>query len=302
MSEKNDKPESDRHAATPTRALLQRTRSLPPLPRHAQTILQLLTDPDLDMMRLAELVEQTPALAARIIGISNSAFFAPGSPVTSIPNAIIRVLGLNLVRDLGISFVLSQPFDLSRCPAFDPQRHWRSAMALALLTQLLAQRIAPNQQLNPSTAYLAGMLRNLGLLALVHIAPDEMHTVLVEANSRTDANLSEIEFRILGIDHTLAGAEIAAAWDLPESIRISIGPLSESQGDRKFDQLIALMLLSTTLRRCLSRDDRFDDWPSLAPVCRRAGIDVAVLPATITAWRDRLHDVDQLAAAFARAA
>ena len=73
-------------------------------------------------MRVAANVEQTPALAARILGVANSAFFATGNPVKSIPDAIIRLLGLNLVRHLGVSFVLSQPFDVASCRWFDPVR------------------------------------------------------------------------------------------------------------------------------------------------------------------------------------
>ena len=120
---------SARHGAQ-TRSRIHGLATLPPLPRRSQELLRILLDPDLDMLRLAELVEQSPALAARLLGVANSAFFRTRVPVKHIPDAIIRVLGLNLVRDLSVSFLLNQPFDLGACRRFDPVRFWTSSISL----------------------------------------------------------------------------------------------------------------------------------------------------------------------------
>ncbi|MEM9314883.1 MAG: HDOD domain-containing protein, partial [Pseudomonadota bacterium] len=137
MSEFNQESRSrpDLSPAAPARISVRRLRTLAPLPATSQLLLEMLSDPELDMLRLAAVVEQTPALAARILGVANSAFFAHARDVRDVPDAIIRVLGLHLVRDLSISFALSQPFDLRDCPRFDALRYWSSAMESAVLAQ-----------------------------------------------------------------------------------------------------------------------------------------------------------------------
>ena len=113
-------------------------------------------------------------------------------PVRSISDAIIRLLGLNLVRDLSLSLILSQPFDVRRCPGFDPMRYWKHAMMTATFAQALAPSVQAEDAPSPSEAYLGGLLHNLGLLALVHVAPDAMGLVFRELEAEPERHLVEV--------------------------------------------------------------------------------------------------------------
>jgi HD-like signal output (HDOD) protein len=269
--------------------------TLPPLPRTSQLLLQILSDPDLDMLRLAELVEQTPALAARIFGVANSAFFARATAVRDIPDAIIRVLGLHLVRDLSISFVLSQPFDLSACERFDPVLYWSGAMESATMAQLLTSQMPRADAPTPAEGYLAGLLQNLGLLALVHVVPDAMDAVFAQAGQDGAGELAEIEQRVLGLDHEAAGAELAAAWKLPPRIAAAMGPAG-GPGERPV--VVGLVRLGSCIRRCLRNDIDVADDEGVAAALDGLFLDAAALPLLIEKWRDRTADIAALASAF----
>lgn len=284
-----------------TRSQIHGLATLPPLPRQSEALLQLLLDPDLDMLRLAELVEQTPALAARLLGVANSAFFRTPVPVKHIPDAIIRVLGLNLVRDLSVSFLLNQPFELKACRQFDPVRFWISSMGSATLAQLLTIYLPLENPPTASAAYLAGLLNNLGLLALVHVAPGAMDTVFGQMNRQTDVSLSEIEQQVLGLDHARAGAELATAWKLPPALAAAMGPLDQADSGEDLMKLVSLVVLCKLINRALKHGDDVDQDPDLR--CTLAGLDVRfdAWSALLDEWHERTAEIASLAAAFAGA-
>lgn len=300
MAEHRKEPGSqpDPSSVSATRSRVRRLITLPPLPRTSQLLLQMLSDPDLDMLRLAELVEQTPALAARILGVANSAFFARATAVRDVPDAIIRVLGLHLVRDLSISFVLSQPFDLKACGRFDPVVYWSGAMESAVMAQLLASQLPRADAPTPSEGYLAGLLQNLGLLALVHVVPDAMDAVFAQAGQDGSEGLDALERHALGLDHAVAGAELAAAWKLPPGIAAAMSPVSDSG---EFPPLVSLVLLGSRIRRCLRGAVDVADDEAVAAALGGVGLDAAALPLLIEKWRDRTADIAALASAFAGA-
>jgi len=150
------------NTAKAAHSTIQSLQQLPPLSAVATRLLEEATREDADLHRLARLIEQDPGLAARIIGIANSAYFQRHNDVCTVADAIIRVLGLNLVRSLAIGIALSQPFDASRCPEFDVGRYWYQAMT----TATLASRLAPHLRVEHSQLeclFLAGLLQTLGL-------------------------------------------------------------------------------------------------------------------------------------------
>lgn len=282
-----------------TQAGVRRLHSLAPLPRTSQQLLQMLSDPDLDMLRLAEVVEQTPALAARILGVANSAFFANARTVRDIPDAIIRVLGLNLVRDLSTSFVLSQPFDLTECPRFDVVRYWSAAMESALLAQMFASQLREADSPTPAEAYLGGLLHNLGLLALIHVAPEAMNAVFALSEREPLEDLSTHEVALLGIGHAQAGAELAAVWHLPPLLAVAMGPPNARPQCASHRRLLSILRLCAEIRRCEGSQLDPSEEPTVIAATAEAGFMLAITARTVAHWRELSKEIAELASAFA---
>ncbi len=198
-------------------AQLQNILHLPPLPAIATQLLQEINQPETDIDKLAGMIEQDPGLAARIIGIANSAYFARQHEVCSVRDAIVRVLGLNIVRGLAIGIALSKPFTLDACPNFDLERYWYRAF----MTGTLAAQVGKNAKLSPEQqdcCFLAGLLHNLGQIVLVHAFPSRMNDIFEEWQTNPERPLLDLEREQLAVDEIGAGRLISRNWHLPHCV------------------------------------------------------------------------------------
>lgn len=225
------------------RSRVRQLEEIPPLPHDTQRLLELLSDDEVDLEEVAGGIEKMPPLAARIVGLSSSAYFGSGASVRSVADAIIRVLGLRLVRNLALGIVLSGTFKPSRCRQFSADRYWGSALLTAGMSRSLAARACGETVIDAEGGYLCGLLHNLGLLALVHVSPLEMARVLEAAAADPDRSLRELECELLGVHHGTAGAWLAYRWQLPAEVGAAIEHHHETgyRGEHwAFAQLVGL--------------------------------------------------------------
>ncbi|MBZ0070368.1 MAG: HDOD domain-containing protein [Gammaproteobacteria bacterium] len=190
---------------------------LPPLPAVACRLLDLIANDQCDIGELSTLIEQDPGLAARIVGIANSAYFARPTEISSVADAIVRVLGLNLVRGIAVGIALSKPFDVSACPEFQLERYWYRAIQTANLCGRLAPRARLPEELRRSL-FLCGLLHNLGQLVLVHAFPDRMGRVFRDWAAAPERGLLSLENEQLAMTEIEAGTILARRWQLPAAV------------------------------------------------------------------------------------
>jgi HD-like signal output (HDOD) protein len=191
------------------------TAELPPLSVTANRLLALLSDPDLDICDLAGVIDQDPPLAARIIGLANAAYFSPRSPVVNVYQAILRVLGMNFVRNLALSMVVAGSFDPHRCPGFNVRRYWFEALSVGVLAHTLAVKAPPDGRPASELYYLGGLLHNLGLLFLAHARPRETARVFAEKFRDPEHPLLDLFRALIGATPGSAGLWLAEQWSLP---------------------------------------------------------------------------------------
>ncbi|MCG8488988.1 MAG: HDOD domain-containing protein [Chromatiales bacterium] len=201
---------------------------LPPLSATATRLLALLSEEDLALNKLAEAINQDPGLSARILGLANSAYFGQQNPVLRVEDAIIRVLGLNMVKSLAFSISISGAFDISGCHQFDIKQYWLESLSTAILARHLSIRSTTEVPPDPDAVYLAGLLMKIGVLVLVHLFPEDYDKVLVQKRQQgSDADLLALETEMLGINHRQAGAWLADRWHLPELVVSAIAQVNE---------------------------------------------------------------------------
>lgn len=196
-----------------------RLEQIPPLSATANELLRVAADPDLDSRRLAQILDQDAPLAARIIGLANSAFFGQSRPVLSIQDAIVRVLGQEMVRSLALSMALAGNLDTSRCPAYDLRHYWVVALGTGTLARDLADAVGRPDIIHPDAAYLCGLLHTLGELALLHLRPDLVCEALHAHLDQPELDPVELERMHLGVDRWQAGEWLAFRWHLPEQVQ-----------------------------------------------------------------------------------
>ena len=200
--------------------------SLPPMSATASRLLAMATDPDVEIEDLAATIEQDPPLTAKVLGIANSAYYAPRRAVLTVKDAIIQVLGLRMVSNLAFGIALNGPMNTAGCERFDLTRYWVIALGTADLAGGLARAASVVDAPDPDAAYLAGLLHNLGELLLVHLRPHEMNQILGELAERPGQDPVELEQAAFGIDRWGAGALLARHWELPAVVGDSIEQLA----------------------------------------------------------------------------
>ncbi|MGB5637476.1 MAG: HDOD domain-containing protein [Sedimenticolaceae bacterium] len=203
--------------------------SIPPMPATAATLLTMAADPDVEIEALALVIERDPPLSARLLGLANSAFYAPRQPVMTVKEAIVRVLGLNMVRNLAFGMALAGAMSTAGCPRFDLTSYWVMALGTADLARGMALAATTDDAPDPDVSYMVGLLHNLGELLLVHLRPREMDEALRRQGDDPGTSLVEHERAIIGLDHWVAGAFLARHWQLPPIVGASIERFDDVQ-------------------------------------------------------------------------
>ncbi len=205
-------------SVTSIRQRIERLTNLPGMPSLAQKIMQLNANPYAHADDLAKLVEKDPSLAAQIIRYAQSPFYGYQGKISSIRQAISRVLGYDMVMNIALGVASARPFKIQLDGPIGLNAFWRHATYSATLTQSLCGLIPREHRPQPGTAYLAGLLHNFGFLVLGHSFPEEftkLHNAIIK---EPETPIIELEQRILGVTHTEIGAWLMETWNMPSEI------------------------------------------------------------------------------------
>jgi HD-like signal output (HDOD) protein len=221
-------------------------KHLPPLSITATRLLEAVGDPDVDVESLAEIINHDPGLMGRIIGLANAAYFGQRNPITTVQEAIIRVLGINMVKSLALSISVSGAFQSSSCSGFDIKEYWFRAIGCATLSRMIALRIPLDERPDPDQVYLSGLLHNLGCLVLAHLFPSELAHLFAIQEKESETSLESLQREYLGVDWITAGEWLVGRWHLPVFIGETIRSLADQ--DPAVDDSIQLSIVRSSLR------------------------------------------------------
>ncbi|MEA5113007.1 MAG: HDOD domain-containing protein [Geobacteraceae bacterium] len=192
-------------------------KEVPPLPVIAQKILCMSVDSD--VVELSDMIEKAPCIAARILGVANSAYFGWPGGVRSIYDAIYKVLGIKLVKSLAIGIAISEVFDVRKCRGFRPEQYWFTAIVTAQLSQGFLRSVFSFLRGDLDNVHVNGLLHNFGLPVLAHLFPNELSKAFLPLPpDEQQKTTTERILAILGIDQNHAGGWLARKWHLPRDI------------------------------------------------------------------------------------
>lgn len=180
---------------------------LPPLPTTFAHAVRLAANPDADVDELTSVVEVDPVLTLAVLRFANSAFSAPAARIDTARRAVVR-LGSQQVRRIVLGSVVGKSFTALGRAHLDGDELWRHLVACGLLADAAAWGDVAH-----SVAFTAGLLHDLGRLALAQQTPGEYLHVVERAQLGED--VLQVERDLFGVDHCEFGASVAAAWDVP---------------------------------------------------------------------------------------
>ena len=191
---------------------------MPAFPQSVQRVLELTRDVNVEPKAIVEVLEKDPVMAARILKTINSAYYGLPRKVSSVGHAVV-MLGINTVKHMALAIASAGMLPVRNNAGFDTAEYLQHSLAVAGLARLLAQRIGGT---DPGEAYIAGLLHDFGKVLFAVNLPQEFHVAL-EMAATEGVSLHLAEQRVLGVDHTRAGAMLAEKWQFPASLSECIG-------------------------------------------------------------------------------
>jgi HD-like signal output (HDOD) protein len=181
---------------------------LPPFPQVAIRVLQLVSNENVQLHELSDLISSDAAFASEVLTIANSLLYAPRYPVSSILQAI-AVLGANHLQ--GLCLTVAVRAYLGKSLSHPVMRLlWRHNLACALI----AEQLASAGFMDKDAAYSSGVLHDLGRIALAVVKPKE-YAGLLETHAGTSGSILKGERELFGLDHCAVGRQLVADWKLP---------------------------------------------------------------------------------------
>lgn len=220
---------------------------VPSLPNVTAEVMKLLSNPNVGLNQLELVIKQDPSIAGRVVKMANSPLFRGAMEIISLQAAMSRI-GLKNVKDIVVTIgIQSKAFNVANFELILAEI-WKNSLSSAVI----AQRVAKSQLGDKESAFLAGLMSNIGKPVLVQIcskvetkARDEEKVLATKAKRPFDPKTwrlaglrEEILPKLSSELHTMIGASVAARWGLPEPITQSIKFLNDpTKCPEKFQKL-----------------------------------------------------------------
>jgi diguanylate cyclase (GGDEF)-like protein len=197
--------------------LIKKQINLPSPPAIAVKILNTVQNTDCSLGDLEKIISADPALISKLLRIANSAIYSLPNKVGNI-NRALTILGTNLIKNIALSFVITENLRGDNKTAFHFDYFWRRSVTAAVAAELASARL----HLKNDDIFVGGLLQDIGVLIL-HLAKGEEYDKALEhciANGGT--GLSHSEKTMFGFDHQQVGGLLLEHWGIPESITLPI--------------------------------------------------------------------------------
>jgi len=189
--------------------------SLPPLPETYARLEKQLRQPDCALNDIAQIIEQDPAMSAKILQLVNSAFFGLYTHVES-PARAVNLLGLDTIKALvlGLGIFSEMPVQASRF--FSVTELWRHSMTCATFARTIAARESEDKIILEQS-FIGGLLHDVGKLLLFANRRQEYEQAIAHARENK-RSIQEEERDLFGSCHGDVGAYLIGLWGLPDPV------------------------------------------------------------------------------------
>jgi HD-like signal output (HDOD) protein len=197
---------------------LEDTLGLPSLPPSMKRLVELRSDPAAGIDDLVPLVRGDASLAAQVMSWAASPYYAAPGDVHSVEDAVIRVLGFDLVVNLALGVAMGKALSVPEDTPRDGVPYWQQSVYTAAAAELLCKKIPTEIRPKPGLVYLAGLLQNFGYLILAHLFPPHFSLLsrYIEANPHMP--LEFVEKQVLNVTREQVGSWLLENWGLPDVV------------------------------------------------------------------------------------
>jgi HD-like signal output (HDOD) protein/prolyl-tRNA editing enzyme YbaK/EbsC (Cys-tRNA(Pro) deacylase) len=272
---------------------LEETLDLPPLPETARKIIELRVDPNTDTTELANVVEMDPGMAAQVVSWARSPYYGVKGEIKSVEDAVIRVLGFDLVINLALGLALGRTLSVPKEGPNGYAPFWQQAVVTAALMGELARLIPAKERPNTGTAYLCGLLHNFGYLILGHIFPPQFSLVNRHIEVNTHINRSLVEKHIMGLTREQVSSLLMQQWRMPEEVVTALRSQHNPSYEGEYSTCANLLYVATRALRSRGFGDGAWEEPR-EDVLERLGITAEAVNGVTDNLLEKADDLSEL--------
>jgi HD-like signal output (HDOD) protein len=257
------------------RAVVGKMSRLPSVPRTYREIIRLTSERDASIAEIGRVVQQDPAMTAKILQLVNSAYFGLAQPMTSI-NQAVTYLGVELLKGLVLTADVFASAESAGMGGLSLVRLQRYALQAARLARMFLDDPKQGEE-----AFTASLVRDVGTIVLASGLPEPYREIAREVR-RVRRPVQEVELERLGVTHAEIGAYLLGMWGLPWTIveAVAYHHQPRAKRDGRHDVLAAVHVADALLEAAWATEN--DSPPTEIDV---AFIEEAGFASELPHWR-----------------
>ena len=259
---------------------------VPPCPDLLAALQCEVNQDDPDPAVIARIASSDVAMAAALIRIANSSYYARSQPVRTV-NEVVTMFGVAPTVAILTGFLVCNSI-----PVNSPllEHFWESSTRRSLAMGYIARQM---YGLDADVAQMCGLFCHVGIPVMLQGVRGYSGT-LTEALARQDRSFTETENAAHRTDHTVVGAIVAKTWRLPEVVYLAVRlhhdftALKDAAIPMEVRSLVAIGCIAERLVNRHAGVKEQKEWARHGPECLAY---LQVNELEVAAWEDALHPV-----------
>ena len=224
----------------------------PSLSDTVSQIIELYNKGDVDINVLEKALQNDPNLSIQVLRLANSPFFGISGKVKSIKDACM-IMGLANVFNLVTAADVINSLNDSGFNLINSTGFWEHSISTGVAMTVILKKIKHDDP----NAFLAGLLHDIGKLALDSYRPELYEKVILE-QKKNKCSFLEAEKNICKFTHSELGGEIARQWNLNSNLVETISHHHDS-GSSVSNVPVAALQLSDFLVKGLGISELYNN-------------------------------------------
>ena len=223
--------------------ILSLVKHVPPFPKVAQRVSEMLNDSEVSATALAEVIQYDQVITANVLKICNAAYFGLPRKVSSLDEALV-IVGNDTLKDIIITSSSARFYKGAAGDGYklDQGELWKHSIAVGIMAKELVKYV---KGVEPGSAYTAGLLHDIGKRFLSSFVADDFKKIMMKV-VQDDCSFVEAEKELVGASHAELGGMIMSQWGFPKEIELAVLQHHDPDALEK-DPLTAIVALANTL-------------------------------------------------------
>lgn len=223
--------------------ILSLVKHVPPFPKVAQRVSEMLNDSEVSATALAEVIQYDQVITANVLKICNAAYFGLPRKVSSLDDALV-IVGNDTLREIIITSSSARFYKGAAGEGYklDQGELWKHSIAVGIMAKELVKYV---KGVEPGSAFTAGLLHDIGKRFLSSFVADDFKKIMMKV-VQDNCSFVEAEKELVGASHAELGGMILSQWGFPKEIELAVLQHHDPDALEK-DPLIAIVALANTL-------------------------------------------------------